>query len=442
MSNNGSGFRPQNGQPSAHGQFQNGNIQNGNIRNTPPSIGTAPFFPPPNRPTTGFDGRPAQSISGLKQKTVITGPSQIMPSSPIPPNTPQEQKKVAPRNHWLGIASMGVSGIVILAILAVLAVRGLSGGQTDVTLYKAGTGTVKQDVGGGGVVFPLQQINISYPITERVVKIPIKAGDPIKVGDTLLQLDPTQINIQVRQASDQKAAALAFLNTVSVTGTATAIADAQKQYDVAQSQYNALVAQSSSILVHNGNIISPMAGVVTVVNINPGEVFAADTPLLTIMDESAAIVHVKIPLTDIQQVHLGQSAVITPAALPNLNLTGTVTSIIPVADAQTDTFEVWVKVQNTTQALLPGMSAFVRIQSAPARAVVIPRMAVMNPPHDATVFLVRNQHAYLAHVHVSGRSVDNVYVDSGLSQGDTVALTGVYQLKDGQAVHVIKTEGA
>ncbi len=403
----------------------------------PPSVDTSPFFPPTGSSNPGFEGRPTQIISDAQQRPM----NQMLSPSPIPPNKSQAQKTDVFRNKWVKIGSMGASGIVILAILAVLAVRGLNGGQTDVTLYKAGTGNVNQDVGGGGVVFPLQQINISYPNSERVVKIPIKAGDSVKAGDVLLQLDPTQINIQVKQASDQKAAAFAYLNSVSASGTTSAIADAQRQYDVAQSQYNALVAQSSSILVHDGNIVSPMAGIVTVVNINAGEVFAPDTQLLTIMDESAAIVHVKIPLTDIQQVHLGQSAVITPSALPNLNVNGTVTSIIPVADSQTDTFQVWVKVQNTTQALLPGMSAFVRIQNAPGRAVVIPRMALMNPHLDSTVFLVRNQHAYLEHVHVLGRSINNVYVDQGLAQGDTVVLTGTYQLKDGQAVRVIKTEG-
>ena len=432
MSNNGSGFRPQNGQPSDYSQFPNG------MRNMPPSVGTAPFFPPSAGP--GFEGRPAQIISDPQQRPLSAEPDQFMSPSSMPARKRQTQKIDMFKSKWVRIASMGGSGIVILAILTVLAVRSLNGGQADVTLYKAGTGDVNQDVGGGGVVFPLQQINISYPSSESVINIPIKAGDTVKAGEALLQLDPTQINIQVKQASDQKAAAFAYLNSVSASGTASAIADAQRQYDVAQSQYNALVAESSSILVHNGNIVSPMAGIVTMVNINAGEVFAADTPLLTIMDESAAIVHVKIPLTDIQQVHLGQAAVVTPSALPNLNVNGTVTSIIPVADSQTDTFEVWVKVQNTTQALLPGMSAFVRIQDVSGRAVVIPRMAVMNPQLDSTVFLVRNQHAYLEHVHILGRSIDNVYVDQGLAQGDTVVLTGTYQLKDGQAVHVIKTE--
>ena len=433
MSNNGSGFRPQNGHPSDYSQFQNG------LRNMPTTTGTAPFFP--SQWGLGSNGGSTQNATSPEQRPGNIGPDQMPPPFPPIPDKPQAQKVDIFSNKWMRVTAMGVSGIVIFAILAVLAVRGLDGGQTDVTLYKAGIGNASQDIGGGGVVFPLQQINISYPNSERVIKIPVKAGDTVKAGDALLQLDPTQINIQVKQASDQKAAALAYLDSVSASGTSTAIADAQRQYDVAQSQYNALVAQSSSILVHNGDIVSPMAGVVTGVNINAGEVFSADTPLLTIMDESASVVHVKIPLTDIQQVHLGQSAVVTPSALPNLNFNGTVTSIIPVADSQTDTFEVWVNVPSTTQALLPGMSAFVRISSTPGKAVVIPRMAVMNPHLDSTVFLVRNQHAYLEHIHISGRSVDDVYVDKGLAQGDTVVLTGTYELKDGQAVHIIKTEG-
>jgi RND family efflux transporter MFP subunit len=176
------------------------------------------------------------------------------------------------------------------------------------------------------------------------------------------------------------------------------------------------------------------------VNVNAGNVFTANAPLLTITDESKVIVHVKVPLSNLGQVHPGLAAIVTPSALPNLNFSGTVSTIIPQADPQTDTFEVWVKVVNSNNVLLAGMSAFVRIQYQ-GKALVVPRLAVLNPDNDSVVFIVRHQHAYLHHVHIVGRSINSIYIDAGVSPDDMVVLVGQDRLRDGQEVHVTHIEG-
>ena len=189
--------------------------------------------------------------------------------------------------------------------------------------------------------------------------------------------------------------------------------------------------------MRGGKLIAPLDGVVTALNIDPGEVFQADTPLLTIMDESSVIVHVKVPLTNLGQVWRGQSAQVTPSALPTLMLPGAVISIIPRADPQTDTFEVWVAVQNASGQLLPGMSAFVRLTTS-GRAISVPRMAVFELAQTWLVFVVLDQRAYLRPVHIGARAMDVVYVDTGLARGDLVVLIGIDRLRDGQQVRIAR----
>ena len=72
-----------------------------------------------------------------------------------------------------------------------------------------------------------------------------------------------------------------------------------------------------------------MSGIITTINVNSGEIFAADAPLLVIMDEATVIVHVKVPLADISRVHTGEMAVVTPSALPNLDFQGTISAVVP-----------------------------------------------------------------------------------------------------------------
>jgi len=309
----------------------------------------------------------------------------------------------------------------------------------DVTLYQVGNQNVAHAIGGGGIVFPYQQLVISYPSTERVVSVLVKPGDMVTPNQPLLRLDPTQLSAQITQASNDVAAAHAYLTSVSSGGNALAIAHAQQEYELAKNKYNALVAQTSSTILHSGNLIAPMAGIITAVNINTGEVFAANTPLVTIMDESKVVVRVKIPLINLQQIKVGQPATITPSALPSVNLSGVVSTIIPRADPQTDTFEVWVEVVNTSGTLLPGMSAFARIQEKSV-ALTVPRLALLNADSESIVLVARNQHVYIAHVQLMGQSDNKLLVSKGLHVGDRVVLVGADTLHNGQAIRVRSVE--
>jgi RND family efflux transporter MFP subunit len=328
--------------------------------------------------------------------------------------------------------------LFILLLASVFSVW-LSTRAADVTLYEVSAQNTTQYISGGGVVFPNQQLSLSYPLPEKVLAVFVKVGDEVAPNQSLLKLDPTQLNAQIKQLSDDVAAAHAYLASVSASGSSSAIALAQQQYALAKSKYSAFVAGSAPL--HNSNLISPMRGVVTMVNISPGEVFTANKPLLIIMDESVVVVHMKVPLTDLSQVHTGMQAIATPSALPDLSFKGTISTIVPQADPQTDTFEVWVSIENSSKTLLPGMSAFVRIQSQ-GRAFIVPRAAILSSEKETIAFVVRAQHAYVQHVHVEGEVEDKLLVDAGLARGDTIVLVGQYQLRDGQAIHVQSVEAS
>jgi membrane fusion protein (multidrug efflux system) len=311
----------------------------------------------------------------------------------------------------------------------------------DVQLYEVQMQNITQSIGGGGVIYPLQQLDVTYPETERVLSLQVKSGDQVSPNQLLLQLDAVQLNIQIKQAADAVAAAQDYLNSVSASGSATQIAAAQQQYNIALSRYNALMAQAASPLLHGGNLVSPMYGTVTSVNVNPGQIAAANTVLLTIMDESTVIVHAKIPLANLGQVHVGQQVSVTPSSLSTITLPGTVSAIIPQADPQTDTFEVWVSINNKDKMLLPGMSAFVRIQK-PGKAFVVPRLSVLDLDSNPKVFVVGNDsRAHLRDVHVVGRSTNTIFIDAGISAADKVVFVGLANLQDGQRVKVVDTRG-
>ncbi len=308
-----------------------------------------------------------------------------------------------------------------------------------VTLYRVGYAqTVNISIGGGGIIYPQQQFDLSYPATESVVSVPVKPGDYVKANQALVGFDPAQINVSLQQANADVQAAQNYLNTVQASGNAVTIAQAEQSYQLAKNRYSALVAQLSSGQLHNGNLTSPLSGIVTAVNVTPGEVAPANTTLITVMDIQAVLVHAKVPLTYLGQVQIGQSAVVTPSSLSTLTFNGTVSGIIPQVDTATDTFEVWISIPNKNMRLLPGMSSFARIQST-VKAFALPRLSVLSSEDASTVFVVNDQIAHLRQVQIVDQTVDAVYIAADLAPGDEVVLVGLQNLRDGQRVQVTAT---
>ncbi|GER86015.1 hypothetical protein KDW_01770 [Dictyobacter vulcani] len=311
----------------------------------------------------------------------------------------------------------------------------------QVTVFSVGRQQqVVENVGGGGLVDAKQSFNVQFPLAERVLNVMVKPGDHIKHNQALLKLDPSQLNAQIQQAANDVTAAQVYLNSVSATAiNPVTIAQAQQAYQVANNHYHALLAQTNNPTLHSGNLISPVDGTVITVAISPGEVFAANTILMTLMDQSSVIIHTQIPLANLQQVQMGAVAHITPSALPDVTLDGKVTGIIPQANAQTDTFQVDVTVVNNRQLLLPGMSTYVRVEGQQT-AFVVPRIAVLNPDHESSVFLVHNGRAYLKQVHVAGSAANVFYIDSGLSANDQIVVLPLNRLHHGQAITINSVE--
>ncbi len=312
----------------------------------------------------------------------------------------------------------------------------------SVTLYQAKQQTVNRSVGGSGVIYPITQLAISFPNVARVSDVVVKPGDTVKKNDKLITIDLTQLDTTINQAQANVTATQTLAN--SLAGTAQGPA-AQERATEANNAYQALIAEKNSPILQNGSLVAPYDAVVTQVNINPGEVAAANAPLVTLQVQSTVIARVQIPLAYARDVTVNQAAVVTPSAFPDINLTGKVISVIPQASQNSDTFEVWISLpndnlKNNQQKLLPGMSTFARLQ-APVTAIVIPRLAVLNPDQNSAVFVVRNSHAYEKPVQIVGYVDNNVILQSGgVADGDEVVLTGVDTLHDGQAVKVTSVE--
>jgi RND family efflux transporter MFP subunit len=336
-----------------------------------------------------------------------------------------------------GLLTLG--GVIFaLLLVGVLVVPRVLGKKTPhVTLYTVHTQQLSAYVGGGGLTFPNQQLNIVFPITAQVVKVDVQVGQSVKVGQALVTMDSADLDRQLALAYSSWQNAQNYAN--SVAGT-TQYNSAITQAANAKAAYDALNAFVNSPTYRHGNLVAPFAGVVTALGVTSNSIANAGVTLVTLQDISSMIVHAQFPLEQRSAVTLGQTVEVDPAATPDQKFNGTVSNINPVLTSPgSDTFEVWITVPNPNQLLFTSESVYARVltqQSMP----VVPQLAVVNPDADSIVFVYSGGKAHLRHVVVGPRNGDQFGIVNGLQDGDQVILIGQFNLSDNEPVVVSRVE--
>ncbi len=187
-------------------------------------------------------------------------------------------------------------------------------------------------------------------------------------------------------------------------------------------------------------IRSPINGYVTERPLYPGEMAAAGTPLLTVMDLSKIIAKAHMPQADAGLLKPGDEATLeVPGA--DVPVAGKVTLVSPAVDQNSTTIEVWVEAANPKHLLKPGMTArVVVVAKEVADAVAVPASAVLTGADGATtVMLVSSDlKAATQKVEVGIRQGNLVQITTGVKPGDRVVTAGAFALPDGTAVKLIE----
>ncbi len=198
---------------------------------------------------------------------------------------------------------------------------------------------------------------------------------------------------------------------------------AQLQVDQAQAalevaQHNLAAAQ----------ILAPFDGVVTAVNIRPGELTASAVPAVVLADVNHFFLDVGVDEVDVARVAVGQAVTVTLDALPNALLTGKVEKIALLATNNANgvvSYSVRVSLDPTQAVVRGGMTATAEIVVAEARDVVlVPNWAIRRDRESGLTYVGILRNGVLGEVEVKLGLHNETYseVTSGLAENDVVAV--------------------
>ena len=151
-------------------------------------------------------------------------------------------------------------------------------------------------------------------------------------------------------------------------------------------------------------IRAPMAGIVTLLELEEGEIvtsgrsaFSQSPPIMTIVDPSKMVVKTFINEVDMERLRLNQRAEIKVDAYQTKTYDGSVYEISPSGAEQDNiiSFEVMVEVNGSPEELRPGMSADVDIITYEEKGVLLlPIDALVNEPSATVIAQVDNTKPY------------------------------------------------
>jgi len=315
--------------------------------------------------------------------------------------------------------SIGVLLVLLIAGGLIAATRG--GTKIDPSkLAKVEKGDLAKSVVATGKVTPITKVEVKSKASGIVKQLFVDAGDRVKKGQLLAQLDKEEISAQVEQSRAGLQAADASLNgseadyeraKVDAEGpdvpllkraydravgmakegvvSTSALEDAQKNYELALNKQNvakaqlivlkAKVAQSGAQVGQDRanlkqleeqlgytDIVSPIDGVVLSRDVEMGDAVSSilvlgssATLVMTLGDTSEVYVKGKVDESDIGKVYLGQPARIKVESFKDKTFNGKVTKISPmgVEKDNVTTFEVRVSINNPGGELKAEMTA-------------------------------------------------------------------------------------
>lgn len=295
-----------------------------------------------------------------------------------------------------------------------------------------------------GELRAVQQVMLTAEVAGKVSSIDFKAGDNVKAGEVVVQLDTAVERADLLAAKARETFARAQLSRakeLAPTGAMTreVLQQRQAEYDQAKADVTRLEAR-----IRQKRIQAPFDGEIGLRRIDLGEYLNPGDATATLTNLAELFVNFDIPQQQRGNLSIGQSITVFPDAPGIGPLQATINAIEPQVNRDTRNLRVQAIMGNEQHLLQPGMYVSVEVAlPAESGTLLLPASAIMTSAYGDTALVVRElndqQIGAAEYVPVvAGRRIgDRIVVSQGLSEGDVVVTQGQLRVRPGSPIRVV-----
>ena len=295
--------------------------------------------------------------------------------------------------------------------------------------------------------------NLAFQVSGKIDNRYVNIGDTVTAGQILMTIDPKDVNQVLLSSEAQLASAIAAQKLAADNAERffklyKGGAVSQATYDQYKTQLdaaNATLTQAQAQATVNRNqteytkLRSDANGVVANITGEIGQVTAAGSPLVTVVQNGDREVQINVPESKLSALKLGQMAFVNFWALPDAQATGKISEIAPMADPLTKTYRVRVALEQMPAEAKLGMTAKVVMNNGKAEQFLLPATAIYQTNEQAKVWLVKDNKANLQDITIAGYAGNDVIVANGINRGDVVVTAGLNKLVPNQDVRLMES---
>ncbi|MEM9302791.1 MAG: efflux RND transporter periplasmic adaptor subunit [Pseudomonadota bacterium] len=297
-----------------------------------------------------------------------------------------------------------------------------------------------------GTVFSRGAAQITAGLDAQLVWV-AEPGDFVKAGEPVARFDCRGLElrrdelaalverekVRVRSLSDE----LGRMEQASLATSVNQMERVRADRDLARIEAQVGRVRVSQVEREIGRCTAPapFAGVVIEQEHRGGEDVTRGTVLAAMTDTRHLEVRSSVPIRHLPRTRIGVDATIR---LGETVLSGRVRTVVPAANAASQTFEVRIDLPEEAPALMAaGQLVEVTLPLAANAAITVPRDSIVLRSDGAFVLRISAENtAQLVAVELREASGERVSIRGDLEPGDRVAVRGAEALDDGEAVTI------
>jgi RND family efflux transporter MFP subunit len=320
-------------------------------------------------------------------------------------------------------------------------------------------GLLKVVVRVEGHVGANREVGVQPSVPGQVVAVPIKIGQAVKRGQVLVELDRSPYERELRKAKAAYAESQAYLDLARLEYEEVRRAMGAREVEPWQSDeegmhsaYSTRTLQMRQLLVERWEaatsqtlfavgeaqarlaatrLESPLDGVVTEIDISPGERISdirsrQGSPVVQVADLSKIVVETEIDQEMIRDIQLNLAASVTLPAFPERTFPGRIAMIAPKAVVQGNNVQFPVRIElegEPGDAAKPGLSANCEIVAIEKPDVLLlDNRAIQRAGSEAAVIVLETEKMREQRVKLGRTDGRVTEVVDGLQEGDKVVL--------------------
>lgn len=334
-----------------------------------------------------------------------------------------------------------------LLLLAATLTAGCSGedrpastGKTDIPEHMVETALVRSEeiavtTVRTGSLRAQRKVQILPQEEGRIVALPYFAGDTVRQGELLLQLDDTLLVAELRKSEAQRRQMELDLGRLERLIRNHLISE--EELARTRTALDIALAEEQLLRTRLGytRINAPFAGVISERRAETGDIVPKFTHVLTLTDLTSLVTTTSVSELLLPFLAVGDTVTIHIDALGTAPYPGRILRIHPSIDAATRQGTVEVSLDPVPAAARPGQLCRIQFTARPQPRRVIPFAALRRDNSGEFVFVLDSENKVQRHAVISGMQLgEDIELLSGPDNGARIVTKGFLGLLPGRKV--------